>query len=393
MFRAMPMTLSGRRYSALLFALALALASSAAFAQELGDPSAVRRLEASAQFLPGLSLGQALAAGQAYSGKLVRVVGRICGIVTRAGQQGELQTTVILALDSGETAMVDLPGRAAVAVGQELRLVVKVPEAGAGRSRPAALAWADEAFFAEQSARSDNPKAHTTAEPATEPPLRQGTAGAPLSGARPVASGTTQPARPRADRRRVFTRTAALIQPVAPAQALTQSFTPVYVPSEQELAQFQSYLRLVKYFNPKLTDFEANLIVQCLFRYCAAFGVPRPLAAAMIYVESRFDPLAKSPAGAMGLTQLMPKTAEALGVASPYNIEQNMRGGIHYLALQLAKYARYPLNERFQLALAAYNAGPEAVNNHRGVPPYSETRNYIAQIAGLFNELYRLGYR
>jgi soluble lytic murein transglycosylase-like protein len=100
------------------------------------------------------------------------------------------------------------------------------------------------------------------------------------------------------------------------------------------------------------------------------------LVRAVVQVESAFNPYATSPKGAMGLMQLMPATARRYGVSNPYNPAENVRAGVAYLRGLLD---RYQGNE--ELALAAYNAGPGAVDKHgQTVPPYRETRNYVAQI-------------
>jgi soluble lytic murein transglycosylase-like protein len=105
-------------------------------------------------------------------------------------------------------------------------------------------------------------------------------------------------------------------------------------------------------------------------------GVRTDLVRAVIQVESAFNPHAVSNKGAMGLMQLMPATARQFGVANAFDPEQNVRGGVAYLRQLLD---RYDGDER--LALAAYNAGPGAVDRHgQTVPPFRETRDYVSRV-------------
>ena len=104
-------------------------------------------------------------------------------------------------------------------------------------------------------------------------------------------------------------------------------------------------------------------------------GIPVDLFSRLVQQESGWNPKAQSHAGAIGLAQLMPGTAKRMGV-DPWNPAQNLDGGAKYLRKMYDRFRSW------KLALAAYNAGPEAVEKYNGVPPYKETRNYIKIILG-----------
>jgi soluble lytic murein transglycosylase-like protein len=107
----------------------------------------------------------------------------------------------------------------------------------------------------------------------------------------------------------------------------------------------------------------------------ASNGIDPALLKGLVSQESGFDPNARSGAGAVGLTQLMPGTAAGLGVSNPLDPAQSLQGGAKYLRQQLDRFGG---DER--LALAAYNAGPGAVTRYGGVPPYAETQHYVDNV-------------
>ena len=113
-------------------------------------------------------------------------------------------------------------------------------------------------------------------------------------------------------------------------------------------------------------------------RAAQKYGVDPKLVSAVAEVESGFNPEAISSAGAVGIMQLMPETAASLGV-NPYDARQNIEGGTHYLRQLLDSF-----QGDIRQAVAAYNAGPQAVRDYGGVPPYGETQTYVDSVLDLY---------
>ncbi len=112
----------------------------------------------------------------------------------------------------------------------------------------------------------------------------------------------------------------------------------------------------------------------------ARYGVSEKLLKSVAKAESNFNASAVSKAGAIGVMQLMPATARSLGVTDPYDARQNIMGGAKYLKENLDRFGG-----NVSLALAAYNAGPNAVQKYGGIPPYKETQNYVKTVTAYMN--------
>jgi soluble lytic murein transglycosylase-like protein len=125
---------------------------------------------------------------------------------------------------------------------------------------------------------------------------------------------------------------------------------------------------------------------EAVYRLSRENGVDPQFVDAVVRVESAYDPEAVSKRGALGLMQLMPDTARRLAVSDPFDPEQNIQGGIREVARLIDRYSG-----NLPLVLAAYNAGEGAVAKYSGIPPYSETRNYVTRVMTLYTgRAYRL---
>lgn len=148
----------------------------------------------------------------------------------------------------------------------------------------------------------------------------------------------------------------------------------------QNPADPMGYAHLALRHNRRLSTTEAWQIGRALVAYGRRFNVDPRLVSALVLVESGFQPRAVSPAGAVGLGQLMPEVARKVGVRDPFSIEDNLYGTVRVLRGHLERFGYHSL----ALALAAYNAGSGAVRRFQGVPPYYETRWYVYRVTRLY---------
>ncbi len=156
---------------------------------------------------------------------------------------------------------------------------------------------------------------------------------------------------------------------------------------------FTAYYNYIAKVNPKLRAEQVGTIAFHLLNFADRYDVDPRLVVSMIIAESEFDPNCTSHSGAKGLGQLMPETARDLGVSNPYDPVQNLGGSVAYLRSRLALFADKSLPgggmsiEQVALAMAAYNAGENAVKKYKGVPPYRETQAYVKRVISLYRQL------
>jgi len=150
-------------------------------------------------------------------------------------------------------------------------------------------------------------------------------------------------------------------------------------PSGRKVITNENEVQRATRLAPRLVEPRQDELIPLIERHARDRGLDPALVRAVVQAESGYNAAAVSNKGALGLMQLMPTTAVELAVASPFDPEENLRGGTRYL---------HGLLERFDgdvtLALAAYNAGPSAVERYGGVPPYPETVEYVRRVLSLW---------
>ena len=172
---------------------------------------------------------------------------------------------------------------------------------------------------------------------------------------------------------------AAQAQSVSPNFSYTRTETGTPLISDSGFAPSAAHSPVAK--APRAAS-RATQFDSLIEQHARANDLSPVLVRAVIEAESAFNPRAVSHVGAMGLMQLMPGTARDLGVTDPFDPDDNIRGGTKYLRKLLDRF-----DDNVHLALAAYNAGPGAVERYDGVPPYRETRSYVAKIGNRIKDV------
>ena len=174
--------------------------------------------------------------------------------------------------------------------------------------------------------------------------------------------------------------------------AVSTGWTDVYVHKDKNgiltftnVPNHSGYRRVIREINSPLvpTPALANSFDGFILAASNRYSIDADLIRAVIKTESDFNSNARSPKGAMGLMQLMPDTARQHNVLDAYNPLDNIEGGVRHLRLLLSRYSG-----DLELSLAAYNAGINAVERHGGIPPYTETREYVRRVLNFYD-----GYR
>ncbi len=314
----------------------------------------------------------------AYVGRVLELRGTVGGSVSADGR-----LSVMLNMENGRAVMLAIPSAEAADIRQlstpQLRALVEVKEGATGNVVPLrTIAVAYESAVASEDritqARQDAARKRADWK-RHEEERWQSTVDRALHG----RSSAVSPSR--GD----FQRPDGAMVSGAAAMGLSARALPLY----------SAYYQFIGRRNPRLSASQIGQITYHLLNFADRFSVDPRLVVAMILAESDFDPRSTSRTGAMGLGQLMPETARDLGVNNAYDIVQNLGGSVNYLRSRLDMFSDrtqagggYTFDQ-VALAMAAYNAGENAVKKYRGVPPYRETQAYVKRVTTLYQQLCR----
>jgi len=329
------------------------------------DPAAAffaARAGVSGPLLTGTQGADAARHPGGYAGRALDVEATVSGLVTSGAE-----TTALLTVGGESVSVLLPPGLGAAAwldTGVRVRaLLVAAPDDGALPGGLRVLAPAPEGGVdAVEKARARAEAAHQAALARTLPFV-------------------TDAARPSGGAHR------------GRAEAAGERGHPAGALSARALAIYAPYRGLVRRWNRRLSEPDVDKITTSVLYFSDINNIDPRLVVCCIIAESDFDIRSTSRAGAMGLAQIMPDEARGLGVTDAYDPVQNIGAAVHLLRGHLDKYGGAPANagvipfEQIALTMAAYNAGPGAVHKYHGVPPYRETRRYVARIAALYRQM------
>ncbi|HEX4496763.1 MAG TPA: lytic transglycosylase domain-containing protein [Thermoanaerobaculia bacterium] len=172
---------------------------------------------------------------------------------------------------------------------------------------------------------------------------------------------------------------ALMVLTLLPSLAAANEVRIVVGPSGRPVILNENTVQRTRRLSAKLVDLPDTDLEPIIARHSDAQNLDPRLVRALIQAESGYNVKAVSNKGAIGLMQLMPETASDLNILNPYDPDQNIRGGTMYLRQMLDHFAG-----KVELAIAAYNAGPGAVEKHGGIPPFAETREYVKRVLALW---------
>ena len=308
-----------------------------------------------------------------YAGKVLELAGKIEG-----SSSDGASVSVILVFTDDTSASIDLPAAALTDIQDDptarIRVLVQVGDTGNSNLAPLkVIAYAHESDIRQLEMEA---AAKQEARREAQERARQSEERWRKEAQRSVDYG---------NRRAVYQPPAGAISSGSLAESLSPRAKPLFWP----------YYNFIAQSNGRLDSAAVGSITFHLLNFADRYNVDPRLVVSMILAESHFNPNATSHSGAMGLGQLMPGTAKALGVDNPYDPVQNLAGSVNYLRSRLDTFADHALPgggmsfEQASLAMAAYNAGANAVKKYNGIPPYTQTQTYVRKVISYYQQLCR----